>query len=111
MQEKNLAAVIFTVNVVVTSLAATALFLDESSQGSMIIYNFCMSREVLHKYANPTPIFRILECISVLASLLGKVFLYIKMWTRISLKARRPLPEESVGICRELSGMDSLVKS
>ena len=85
------------------SLASMALYEDERHQGSMIVYNFCMSRSTLWKYAYPMPIFRKLENIAVLSSLLGKVFLYVKMWTKISLLRRRQLATEPSGRCRELS--------
>ena len=104
VQEKYLTAVIFVVNLAAALLAAFAVFHDEKIRGIMIIYNFCMSRGTRFGYnTSPLPKFRILESISVLASLIGKVFLYVKMWTRISLMMRQ-LPEECRR-CKELTGL------
>ena len=87
-------------------LGAFAVFHDEKIRGILIIYNFCMSRGTRFGYnISPLPKFRILENISVLASLIGKVFLYVKMWTRICLMRRRQLPEECRGRCKELTGL------
>ena len=106
MQEKKLTAVIFIINLAAAVLAAFAIFQDEKIRGIMIIYNFCMSRGTRFGYnTSPLPKFRILESISVLASLIGKVFLYVKMWTRISLMRRRQLPVECMGRCNELTGL------
>ena len=105
MQERTQTAVILTVNLAAASLAAAAVFEDEKEQGSMIVYNFCMSRSTQFKSVSPMPKFRILENISVLASLLGKLFLYVKAWTKISLLSRRHMPEETSRRCKELSGL------
>ena len=106
VQEKKLTAFIFIINLAAAVLAAFAVFHDEKIRGTNIIYNFCMSRGT--RFGNnisPFPKFRILENISVLASLIGKVFLYVKMWTRISLMRRRQLPEECRWRCKELTGL------
>ena len=106
MQEKKLTAVIFVINLAAAALAEFAVFHDEEIRGTNIIYNFCMSRGTRFGYnASPFSKFRILENISVLASLVGKVFLYVKMWTRISLMRRTQLPEECRGRCKELVGL------
>ena len=89
MKERSQTAVIFTVNLAAASLAAAAVFQHERGKESLLLYNFCMSRSTLFNYESPMPNFRILENTSVISSLLGKVFLYVKMWTKISLLARR----------------------
>ena len=106
VQEKKLTAVIFIINLAAAALAEFAVFHDEKIRGTNIIYNFCMSRRTRFGHEDsPKTKFRILESISVLASLIGKVFLYVKMWTRISLMRRRQLPEECRGRCKELVGL------
>ena len=100
MQEKTLTTAIFTINLVAASLASMALYEDERAHSGMIVYNFCMSQGKLWKYGSSMPTSRILENISVLSSLLGKVFLYVKMWTKISLLGRRQLPAESTARCK-----------
>ena len=105
MQEKKLTAFIFIMNLSAAVLAAFAVFHDENIRGTNIIYNFCMSRGTQFGHSiSPLPKFRILENISVLASLIGKVFIYVKMWTRISLMMKQ-LPEECRGRCKELTGL------
>ena len=104
MQEKKLTAFIFIMNLSAAVLADFARFHDEKIRGTDIIYNFCMSRRTRFGHnTSPMTKFRIFENISVLASLIGKVFLYVKMWTRISLMMRQ-LPEECRR-CKELTGL------
>ena len=105
MQEKKLTAFIFIMNLSAAVFAAFAVFHDDNIRGTNIIYNFCMSRGTQFGHSiSPLPKFRILENISVLASLIGKVFIYVKMWTRISLMMKQ-LPEECRGRCKELTGL------
>ena len=72
----------------------------------MIMYNFCMSNSSncsKWKVMSPIPKLRIVAALTVLFCLLTKFFLYVKMWTKISLRARRILSGEFRARSRELS--------
>ena len=79
--------------------------MSKREQDSMVFYNFCLSKSVKWIPMSNPPLLRRLVNLIILSSLIVKFFLYLKMWMKISSQAKKYLPDEYHGRCKELSGL------